>query len=133
VVELTLSAAADVNLTSSGQNAPVAVRVYQLSSTAAFDQAEFFQLFREDAATLGSDVVKRDEYLLKPDSSQSLSLRPTDQVQAVGLFAVYRDFADKTWRANVAVPAHEKTTMKATVSASGVTLAPGSSPAAGGR
>jgi type VI secretion system protein VasD len=133
VVELTLSATGDANSTLSGQGAPVAVRVYQLSSTAAFDQAEFFQLYRQDTTTLGSDTVKRDEYRLKPDSNQSVSLRLTDQVRALGVFAAYRDFQDKNWRSSAEVPAHKTTALKATVSASGVTLAPSSSPAAGGR
>ena len=104
VVELTLTATPDVNPTPSGQGAPIqgaplVVRVYQLGSTSAFTGAEFFPLFNQDQATLGTDLVKRDELTLVPGQTKTLTLTPTEPVKAVGVFAAYRDFQHATWRA----------------------------------
>lgn len=123
IVEVKLSAAADANRTADGQGAPVALRIYQLGSPAGFEGAEFFRLYRQDAATLGADMVKRDEYLLAPGGSRSITLRPPDAVRAVGVFAAYRDYQNVTWRAVEAVPANKTTEMTITADGAGVAIA----------
>ena len=92
VVNLTLIATSDVNATPGGQGAPLVVRVYQLSSDAAFSGAEFFQLFNQDAATLKSDMVKKDEYILAPGQTRTATLNPNATVTEIGIFAAYRGF-----------------------------------------
>ena len=81
VVKLTLTASADVNPDPTGAAAPVVVRVYQLGSTSGFDAAEFFQIFNQDQATLKTDLIKRDDFLLAPGQTKTATLPPTDQVQ----------------------------------------------------
>ncbi len=115
VVDLTVSATADVNPTAAGQAAPIVVRVYQLASSTGFEQAEFFQLFNQDQAYLKTDLVKRDDFLLTPGQTKTATLSPTDPVKALGVLAAYRDFQHATWRATVPVPAHQTT--KVTVTA----------------
>lgn len=122
VVAVKLSAAADSNATQSGQGAPVVVRIYQLASPAAFEGAEFFRLYNADAATLGPDLVKKDEYLLAPGESRSVTLSPMEPVHAIGVFAAYRDFQQATWRATAPVPAHKTTNVTIVAGASAVTL-----------
>lgn len=122
VVAIKLSATADVNATQSGQGAPVMVRVYQLASPAAFEGAEFFRLYNADAATLGADLVKKDEYLLAPGESRSVTLSPLDPVHAIGVFAAYRDFQQATWRATAPVPAHQTTNLAIVAGATAVKL-----------
>ncbi len=119
-VDLTLSAATDVNPTTSGQAAPVVVRVYQLASTSGFDGAEFFQLFNQDQAVLKTDLVKKDEFLLSPGQKKTTTLMPTDQVTALGIFAAYRDFQNAKWRATVPIPAHKTTAVTVTIGHDGV-------------
>lgn len=119
-VDLTLSAATDVNPTASGQAAPVVVRVYQLASTSGFDGAEFFPLFNQDQAVLKTDLVKKDEFLLSPGQKKTTTLMPNDQVTALGIFAAYRDFQNAKWRATVPVPAHKTTTVTVTIGHDGV-------------
>ena len=65
IVNLTLSASSNVNPTAAGQGAPIAIRVYQLSSSANFNAAEFFPLYNSDAATLKTDLVHREDFLLR--------------------------------------------------------------------
>lgn len=122
VLEVKLSAAPDANRSAGGQGTPVTVRIYQLGSPAGFEGAEFYKLYRQDAATLGSDVIKRDEYLMAPGSSRSMTLRPPEPVRALGVFAAYRDYGNATWRAVEAVPANKTTEVEITVGATGISI-----------
>jgi type VI secretion system protein VasD len=123
VVNLTITTTADANPSGSGQGAPVVLRVYQLTSTAGFDKAEFYRLLNQDAATLGADVVKRDEYLLAPGSKKTATLNPAPTVKAIAVFAAYRDFSHVVWRGTVDVPPNKTTEVTVTADAKGVTVA----------
>ena len=122
VVAVKLVASDDVN-----GSAPVAVRVYQLASKAGFEGAEFFKLYKADAATLGADLIKKDEVLLAPGATKVLMLSPTDPVKAIGIFVAYANYQTATWSGDADVPPHETTTVNAAVGASAVkvTTAPG--------
>ncbi len=119
-VEVRLTAAAGANASASGQGAPVVVRIYQLGSTAAFDKAEFFRLLNADAATLGADLIAKDEVLVAPGATRQQSLVLTDKVRAIGLFAAFRDFPRKAWRLAVPVPAGSAATVPVAVTAAGL-------------
>lgn len=122
VVNLTLTTTADVNPSASGQGAPVVLRVYQLGSGAGFEKAEFYRLYNSDVATLGTDIAKKDEYLLPPDTTKTVSLQPPTSVTTLGVFAAYRDFGHTTWRATAPIPANKTTDVTVTADAKGVTI-----------
>ena len=122
VVNLTLVATSDVNGTPGGAGAPLVVRVYQLSSDAAFSGAEFFQLFNQDAATLKSDQVKKDEYILAPGQTKTATLNPMSTVTEIGIFAAYRSFQTVTWRAVVAVAPNKTTNINVQATAKGIVV-----------
>jgi type VI secretion system protein VasD len=122
VVGLTLAAAPDVNATPGGQGAPLVVRVYQLSSDAAFSGAEFFQLFNQDAATLKTDLVKKDEYILAPGATKTATLNPMSTVTEIGIFAAYRSFQTVTWRAVVNVAPNKTTNINVQATAKGLVV-----------
>lgn len=109
IVELKITATSGVNPTQGGVGAPVVLRVYQLTSTAGFEKAEFFRLLNADTATLGTDLAKKDEYLLAPGASKTETLTIPDTVHALGVIAAYREFKDVVWRVTVPVPAHKTT------------------------
>jgi type VI secretion system protein VasD len=128
IAALTMTAAADVNPDASGAAAPVAVRVYQLASTAAFEQADFFQLYNNDQAVLGADLLGRDEVTITPGGTQQLVKELKPGVTAIGVVAAFRDIQHANWRA-MAVPAANKTTaITVTIQGLNVTVstAPGS-------
>ena len=131
VVNLTLTTTADVNPSASGQGAPVVLRVYQLSSSAGFEKAEFYRLYNSDIATLGADIAKKDEYLLPPGTSKTVSVQPPTNVTALGVFAAYRDFSHANWRGTTPVPPNKTTDVSVRADAKGVTItaAPASPPA----
>ncbi len=123
IVDLTLTTGSDANPTTSGQGAPVVVRVYQLGSAAGFEKAEFFRLLNQDSATLGADLVKKDEYLLAPGSSRRVNLTPSATVKAIGVFAAYRDFQKVAWRGTAEVPPNKTTDVAVRADAAGVSVA----------
>src|SRR3954470_6117205 len=61
VVELTVTAAEDLNPDASGRASPAVLRVYQLADAAKFQAADYFQLADNDAAILGADSIARVE------------------------------------------------------------------------
>ena len=122
LVNVQISATNSVNAMQDGRGAPVTIRVYQLASKTTFDGQEFFTLYKNDAATLGADVIKKDEFLLVPGTSKTLNLKPLDPVRAIGVFAGYRDFQNVVWRASADIPAHQTTTITVTAGKSGLVL-----------
>ena len=60
-VELNITGAADMN-----GGLPTQVKVYYLASDASFRSGDFFALFNEPEATLGSDLVAVDDFQLVP-------------------------------------------------------------------
>ncbi len=122
VVNITMTAATNANPTAAGQGAPVALRIYQLGSKAGFNGAEFFPLYNTDAATLGTDLVKRDDFILAPGQTQTTTLTPRDDVTAIGVFAGYRDFQHATWRATADIPPHRTTKLTITAGHDGITI-----------
>ncbi len=132
VINMTLSAGPGANPSTTGQGAPVALRVYQLASTSAFSGAEFFQIFNQDQATLGADLLKRDDLIVAPGTSKTLSLMPLDPVKAIGVFAAYRDYTTATWRATTPVEPHKTTLVTVTAGPAGITLVAKPAPSAPG-
>ncbi len=122
VVNLTLTAGPDINPNAAGQGAPVVVRVYQLGSAAGFGDADFFPLYNKDAATLGADLIKREDFPLAPGQSKTATLSPNDQVKALGVFAGWRDFQHANWRGSAPIPAHQTTNVTVTVGHDGITV-----------
>ncbi len=128
VVNAQVTAGADVNATPDGKGAPIAIRVYQLGSKAGFEGAEFFRLYNADAATLGADLVKKEEFVLTPGGSKTLSLSPADTVKAIGVFGAYREFQTVIWRATVDVAPNKTVNLLVTADKAGIKIAPKPAP-----
>lgn len=120
VVNATITVGADANAGPDGKGAPVALRLYQLVSPAGFAGAQFFAIFDKDTATLKDDIVKRDDLLLAPGQSKSLTLMPEDRAHAIGVFAAYRDYEHVVWHAVVDIPAHQTSTLTVSADKAGV-------------
>jgi type VI secretion system protein VasD len=104
-VALTLSAGADANPDVRGRASPLTVRVYALKSPGPFEAADFFSLFDKDQATLGAELVQREELLLRPGESRKLDLVLPADARAIGVLAAYRDLERSRWREVRAVEA----------------------------
>jgi type VI secretion system protein VasD len=115
IVELQIEAAANVNADSYGNAAPVMLRIYELREISNFNSADFFALFDDEQATLASDLVHKQEFLLKPGSSRKLILKPDENVHNLGFLAAFRQLDTAQWRRNVDIVAHTSQSYKVTL------------------
>lgn len=137
VLTLRLRATADINPAPDGQGAPVTLRLYQLETPLGFGDAEFYALYKQDAQTLGTDLVKRMDVVLAPDESRSLTLQPDERAHALGVLAAYSDATAVRWRGVAEIPPHKTTVVAITAGRAGIEVqaAPAATvpaPAAGG-
>jgi type VI secretion system protein VasD len=107
VVNLQIETSADLNADINGNGAPVMLRVYELREQSNFNSADFFALFNDEKAALAADLARKQELLLQPGETKTLSLNPADDVQAIGLFAGFRQLDTAQWRTGLALQAHQ--------------------------
>jgi type VI secretion system protein VasD len=98
-IQVNVSAAGDVNPDSRRRASPVTVRLYAMKSAAPFESADFFSLFEKDTATLGAELVQREEMLLRPGEQKALPLKFGPEVKAIAVMAAFRDLERSRWRA----------------------------------
>ena len=115
-VELTMAAAPDANAIQN-QPSPVVVRVYQLKSPAAFEEADYFQLTNSEGAVLGDDLLGKDEYFLSPGTSQIVVSELSPDARFLGLVAAYYDIDSAIWRDTVPIPPNKTTAVTANIGA----------------
>lgn len=104
-LDMRVNALPDVNPDERGSAAPIVVRIYELKNAGAFEAADFFTLQTQDKTVLGDDVVKRDEWQLRPGEHQTVIRRPDPATTSIGVIAAYRDLPNAVWRAVYAMPA----------------------------
>jgi type VI secretion system protein VasD len=117
-----INTTADVNSAPGAPGAPVSLRVYQLASPDAFTGAEFYPLYNADKTTLGPDLLKKDEMVMIPSTTKSMTLTPADQVKTIAVFGAFANFGAVAWRVSADVPAHQTTTFTITASSAGLKL-----------
>lgn len=97
-VVLQLKGGADANPDARGRASPVTVRVYALKAAAPFEAADFFTLFDKDQATLGAELVQKEEALLRPGESRRVEMTLPADARALAFMAAYRDLDRARWR-----------------------------------
>lgn len=97
-IAMTVTAGADANPDVRGRASPLTLRVYVLKSPGPFEGADFFSLFEKDTATLGAELVQREEMLLRPGESRKLDLTLPADAKAIAVMAAYRDLDRARWR-----------------------------------
>lgn len=98
-LDIAITAGADVNPDDKGRAAPILVRVYELKSEGAFEAADYFSLYNNDKALIGSDLLVRDEFILRPGDVKTIRRKSHPDLAAIGVVAGYRDLAQADWRA----------------------------------
>jgi type VI secretion system protein VasD len=122
-VDLTISAADDINPDAAGRASPVVLRIYQLAAGTQFQAADFFQLFEKETPTLGADLVGREEVTVQPGSTRKMAITLKPNAQTIGIAASFRDIDRAAWRAAIDVPPNKTTKLKAEVQKLQVTVA----------
>lgn len=97
-----------VNPNSHGKPSPVVVRIYELKSTASFTQAQFLELFDDDAKRLGADLVARREVELTPGEKVDFERDAPLETRNVGVIAGFRSGNAAQWRTTAEIkPDHD--------------------------
>lgn len=97
-VSIEVTGAADLNPDARGRASPLSVRVYVLKSPGPFQSADFFSLYDKDSATLGAELVKREEFQLAPGEKKTLQMTLEPDARSLGVMAAYRDLERARWR-----------------------------------
>lgn len=103
-----LQASAQINPSVSKRPSPLLVRVYELKSATAFNNADFVSLYQRDAAELGAEMVGREEFTVNPGDSRPLTKMRAPETRFVGVFAAFRDLDHAKWRGVVAIQPGQK-------------------------
>lgn len=93
----------DVNPDVESRPSPIVLHVLQLTDVDAFYRAEYFSLARDDASSLGGDVLNKTEVVLKPGESRQLAMELNQQTAYLGFVAGYRDIEHAKWRVSQVV------------------------------
>ena len=108
IVSTTLDATAGVNPDSKGRASPIVVRLFELRATSGFDSADFFSLWDRVRDAMGTDLVTRDEFQLRPGEQKKLERTLQPDTRFIGVVAAFRDLERSTWRSTVAVVPQKK-------------------------
>ena len=103
IAKASVQASATVNPDARKRASPLVVRIYELKSTAAFDAADFLSLYDRDQATLGADMVGREEFTLRPGESRPWEKTLGPEVRFIGVMAAYRDIERARWKTVITV------------------------------
>jgi type VI secretion system protein VasD len=115
---------ADQNPDPDGHPTPVAVRIYELAGTAAFERADVFALTERTPATLGSDTLGSEEFIVGPGETRAVEHPLKTGVQAIGVVVLFRDIDRAQWRAVAPAAASGPTKLTLQTAGTTVTLAP---------
>lgn len=121
VLDLTVTAGRDQNPDPAGTPTAVAIRLYQLASTAAFMSADVFALSEHEAATLGTDGLASEEIVLAPGERRIVQHPLKPGAQFLGAIALFREIDRAAWRASAPLKASGPT--KLALATAGIRLA----------
>ncbi|NUA32016.1 type VI secretion system lipoprotein TssJ [Cupriavidus basilensis] len=103
-LELTIGAKSTVNPDDKGRASPVLVRLYELKTDTAFENADYFTLEKNDKTVLTQDLLARDEFVLRPGESRDFERKLNPETTALGLLVGYRELGKAQWRSVYKLP-----------------------------
>jgi type VI secretion system protein VasD len=117
-----MSAASLVNPDINNRPSPIVARFYELKSLSVFNNADFFNLFEQDVALLGEEMLMRDELHFQPGEVKMVERDLQPETRYIGVIGAYRDIENATWRRAIEIDLHEETTFVVEFGKSGITL-----------
>lgn len=99
------------NPDANGRPSPLVVRVYELKSLGAFNNADFFALFEKEGETLGGDLAGREEFQLDPGETRPYQRQLQPDTKFIGVVAAFRNLEHARWRQAAPVPAQRSITI----------------------
>ncbi|MDL2408863.1 type VI secretion system lipoprotein TssJ [Rhizobium calliandrae] len=99
-VAVTINADAAINPSETGVASPVVVRVYELKSLKAFNNATYFD-FDEEAKLLGADLISSREFEMLPGTERKYDREISSEAAYIGVVASFRDLLSAQWRDSI--------------------------------
>ncbi len=108
IISATLDATSGVNPDAKGRASPIVVRVFELKSVAAFNNADFFSLWDRERETLSAEMLGRDEFQLRPGEQKKFERTLQPDTRYIGVIAAFRDLERSNWRSSSAILLNQK-------------------------
>ncbi len=121
-LDITITANETLNPNSENQSSPVIVRVYELKSLSAFNQATMFDLIDNDTKVLGADLIGREDMEIKPGETKTIKKDTAPETRFIGVMAGFRDLDSAVWRAQTNVVKEKTNVITVTLTALAVTV-----------
>lgn len=103
-ITVSLLSSEKVNKTSEGEARPVVVRLYQLKSDERMFNSSFDQIWKDDKATLGEDLLSVQEVQLFPGTRTDRKFDRPPLVNHVVGVALFSNPAGKAWFSSLDLP-----------------------------
>ncbi len=112
----------DINPDANNRPSPLVIRIYELKSISAFNDADFFKLYDEEAATLGGDMLSREEFELSPGQGREVTRTANDKARYFAVIAAFRNIDQARWRASTTLELNSKNTLVVRISKHRITI-----------
>lgn len=123
-VELALIVSAQANPDHRKRPSPVVLRLYELKGRAQFDALDFVTLTERDKETLGADLISREEIVLRPGETRTITKKVSPDAAFLGVTAGFRNIERAQWRSVTDLQGQSETEFQIKVDALTVTVAP---------
>ncbi len=122
LINVEVIASLKVNPNNINRPSPIVVRLYELKSLTAFNSADFNALFNNDKALLGDDLIRQQQFILRPGGQKIYRNEPTDKAQYLGAIAAYRNIDRAVWRTSAPLPTHRTTNFTLLLNPLGISI-----------
>ena len=120
--DLSIQAAQNVNPDINGRASPILLRFFELKSTAAFNNADFFTLYDQSVGELGADYVAHFDVEMKPGESIEIQREFMLDTRYLGVIAAYRDINNSVWRRVVDIEVDSNSDLLITLSSNEIKI-----------
>ncbi|WP_127089594.1 type VI secretion system lipoprotein TssJ [Aquabacter cavernae] len=120
--KITVRADANINPNQSGVPSPVVIKLYDLKAQNNFMAATFFELFDNDIARLGPEMLSKEVLEIVPGATQDVDHTITGDVRYLGVIAGFRDISSAQWRSIVELTPAKTNYLLVTVTSLAVTV-----------
>lgn len=107
LVNLQIVADKAINPDAGNKPAPVLLRIYELKDKTGFAGADYFAVFDKEAATLATDLVRKQEIFVSPGETKKLEFEAETGSKILGFFAAFRQLDSAQWRALLPINQHK--------------------------
>ena len=94
-----------------GRPSPVPIRVYLLGNADKLSRADYFQIIDHESDVLGSDIITREEAVVRPGESHEIVLQGWREHAEIGVVVGYRDIERAGWRVISPLPSSGELTV----------------------